>query len=96
MNKVFSGFAAAALLTVGVAGVVGAEPVIIHNPDGHHDAWVVNPPDGGTYWTVSVDGSLSSFLVDQAGHLTVDFGASDTHGALVFTILGDEVHAEGR
>ncbi len=95
MNKVFSGFAAAALLTIGVAGAVGAEAVIVDHGDAK-DAWVVNPPAGGQYWTVNVDGRPSSFLVDQAGHLVVDFGASDTHGALIFTILGDEVHAEGR
>ncbi len=96
MNKVFSGFAAAALLTIGVAGAVGAEAVIIDDADGYKDAWVVNPP-GGTYWTVHVDGSPTAFLVDEAGHLIVDFaGAQNTDGALVFTVLGDRVHAQGR
>jgi hypothetical protein len=92
MNKVFCGFAAAALLTVGVAGGVGAEAIIVDDGDGK-DAWVVSPPAGGTYWTVTVDGAPSSFLVDQGGNLIVDFGASGLDGAVVFEVLGERVHA---
>ncbi|MGI9254083.1 MAG: hypothetical protein ACR2J8_10070 [Thermomicrobiales bacterium] len=97
MNKVFCGFAAAALLTVGVAGVVGAESVIVDDNDGYKDAWVVNPPAGGQYWIVKDNGNPSTFLVDQGGNLSVQFGhGPDLDGAVVWTVMGDSVHAQGR
>ena len=93
MHKVFCGFAAAALLTVGVASTAGAQAMIIDDGDGK-DAWVVTPPPGGTYWTVWAEGSPSSFLVDQGGNLTVDFGAGDLDGAVVIEILGEVLQAQ--
>lgn len=85
MHKVFGGFAAAALLTVGIAGVAGAESVINNG-----NAWVINPPAGGTYMTSIVDGRPSAFLVDVGGQISVDFGPGDLDGAIVYNV-GDGV-----
>jgi len=78
MHKVFGGF----------AGIAGAEAVI--NND---NAWVINPPAGGTYYTSMVDGRPSAFLVDQGGHLSVDFGPGSVDGAIVYNIGGENVYA---
>lgn len=85
MRKAIVGVAAAAFLTIGLAGVSGAQtvgPVI--NGD---DAWVFNPPaQGGTGWLVTVGGAPSSFLIQGAdGDLDVDFGPGGLDGAIVYT-----------
>lgn len=95
MRKAIVGVAAAALLTVGFAGVSGAQtvgPVI--NGD---DAWVFNPPaQGGTGWLVTVEGAPSSFLIEGGdGVLAVDFGVGGLDGAIVYTPgAGPDAYAE--
>ncbi len=97
MRKLFAGAAAAALLTVGVAGVTNAQDLTV-GPIGTpaifgEDAFVFNPPaGGGVGFLVTVDGAPSSFLVDNGG-LTVDFGVGGLTGASIYTPLGEVVNA---
>lgn len=89
MRKLFAGAAAAALLTVGIAGMASAQDLEV-GPIGTatiigDDAFVFNPPaGGGVGFLVSVDGLPSSFLIDNGG-LSVDFGVGGLSGATVYT-----------
>jgi len=99
MRKLFAGAAAAALMTVSMASMASAQdltvgpigvPVIIGE-----DAFVFNPPaGGGVGFLVTVEGAPSSFLIDQDGELSVDFGVGNITGATVFTPgFGPEANA---
>lgn len=99
MRKVIFGAAAAALLTVGAAGLTSAQDLTV-GPIGapvinNDDAWVFNPPaGGGVGFLVTVDGLPSSFLIDQGGALSVDFGPGGLDGAIVYTPgFGPEAYA---
>lgn len=85
-GKMLVGVAAAALLTLGLGSAVGAATSMTENGN----AWVINDPAaGGTAFLVNVDGAPSSFLIDTAGELSVDFGPGGMRGAAVVTPGGD-------
>ena len=98
MRKLFAGAAAAALLTVGMAGMASAQDLVV-GPIGAaevigEDAFVFNPPaGGGTGFLVTVEGLPSSFLIDQGGALSVDFGVGGLTGATIYTPGGEVVNA---
>ncbi len=99
MRKLFAGVAAAALMTVGAAGMASAQDpsvgvgtefptglaeIVAGNP------FVINPPAaGGTAFLVSVEGLPSSFLIDSPDGLSVDFGVGGISGPAVITPGGD-------
>ena len=85
MRKGILGVAAAALLTIGVAGTVSADTVpLIDNGN----AWVINTPDGATYgWIPTGYGDV--MLVDNAGALSLNLGWMDMAGAGVLVPAGD-------
>ncbi len=105
MRTLFAGAAAAALLTVGVAGMASAQDIAVGEGtdfptgrpaviDATGDAFVFNPPaGGGTGFLVSVEGVPSSFLIDQGGALSVDFGVGGLGGATIFTPGGEFLNA---
>jgi hypothetical protein len=106
MHKLFAGAAAAALLTVGAAGMASAQDLVVGPgsalfPTGTADviggnAFVFNPPaNGGTGFLVSVEGAPSSFLIAADSGLSVDFGVGGLTGASLVTPGGEIVNAPG-